>query len=60
MEEVVECYLCEAMTNSLEQAETQGWTEIELDPAGRGFTFLGLCPDCRREEESSCPTNKGE
>ncbi len=36
-----------------EQATAAGWTEIE-DVADEGFleaNYLGLCPDCKREED---------
>jgi len=37
--------------DSYEDAVSDGWTEITFYPEGYSENFLGLCPDCRREEE---------
>ena len=37
--------------DSYEAALSDGWTQIEYYPEGSSENFLGLCPDCRREEE---------
>jgi len=37
--------------DSYEEAIRDGWTEIVYYPEGSSENFLGLCPDCRREEE---------
>ena len=37
--------------DSYEEALSDGWTQIEYYPEGSSENFLGLCPDCRREEE---------
>ena len=36
---------------SYEDAVKDGWTQIVYFPEGCSENFLGLCPDCRREEE---------
>ena len=36
---------------SYEEAVRDGWTQITYYPEGFSENFLGLCPDCRREEE---------
>ena len=43
------CQMCDAGTNVLskEQAEAEGWVELEEDPDGLSWTWLGICPDCR-------------
>jgi hypothetical protein len=38
---------------SFEQAVAAGWMFIRLAPDLPSASFLGLCPDCRREEEKS-------
>jgi hypothetical protein len=37
--------------DTYEDALSDGWTQIEYYPEGSSENFLGLCPDCRREEE---------
>lgn len=43
------CSECDAGMNieSLEQATTEGWTEIDYAPDLPMANFIGLCPDCR-------------
>lgn len=36
-----------------EDAVSDGWTQIEYFPEGSSENFLGLCPDCRRQEEAN-------
>jgi hypothetical protein len=45
------CQYCDAGTNvtSREQAEAEGWTEIEDDRGGWSWNYLGVCPDCLAE-----------
>jgi hypothetical protein len=47
------CERCDAGMDidSYDQALAQGWTGIDYDPDGLAWNFVGLCPDCRREEE---------
>jgi hypothetical protein len=33
------------------QAEVAGWSEVEEDPEGFCWNYLGYCPDCRHHEE---------
>ena len=37
--------------HSYNDAVKDGWTQIVYFPEGSSENFLGLCPDCRREEE---------
>lgn len=37
--------------DSYEEALSDGWTQITYYPEGFSENFLGVCPDCRREEE---------
>ena len=37
--------------DTYEDAVRVGWTEITFYPEGSSENFLGLCPDCRREEQ---------
>lgn len=36
-----------------EQAIAQGWSDIDEDFDGRSWNYLGTCPDCRAEDDSS-------
>ena len=42
------CQYCDAGSNTLteQQAIGEGWIEIEADPGGLSWNFLGVCPDC--------------
>jgi hypothetical protein len=46
------CESCDVGTNidSYEQAIAQGWTLITCDLELPMANFVGLCPDCKREE----------
>lgn len=48
------CALCDAGGDieTLDQALEEGWSDISYEPDMPMANFLGLCPDCRREEES--------
>jgi hypothetical protein len=48
------CEECDAGSNviSHEQAIVEGWTDIVYAPDLPMANFLGLCPDCKREEEA--------
>jgi hypothetical protein len=43
---------------SYEQAVAQGWTYIRLAPDLPSANFLRLCPECRAEDEKSCPSSE--
>lgn len=45
----LECLVCDAgqEIDSEFEAIARGWTELELDLDGLGWTVLGVCPDCR-------------
>ena len=46
------CTECDSDSpDTYEGAVSDGWTQIEYFPQGSSENFLGLCPDCRREEE---------
>ncbi len=46
------CTVCDTDSpDSYEDAVSDGWTLIEYFPQGDSENFLGLCPDCRRNEE---------
>ena len=47
------CVNCDAGSEiaSIEEAVAEGWTGIEFDPDLPMANFVGLCPDCRREEQ---------
>jgi hypothetical protein len=38
--------------DSLEEALAAGWTDIQYDPGGSSWNFLGMCPEHSEEEES--------
>ena len=44
------CVECDAGMEVVcyDQALAEGWTEIVSDPGGLTWTYLGLCPGCRR------------
>ena len=55
------CYQCDAGDpQSYEQAIREGWTEIGYYPEGLSENFLGLCPDCRRQEEREDAARQGQ
>jgi len=47
------CINCDAGSHlhSVEGAVTEGWTDIEFAPDLPMANWLGLCPECRREED---------
>ena len=47
------CSECDAGTNivSHDQAIAEGWTEIDYAPDLPMANFIGLCPECGREED---------
>lgn len=49
------CEECDAglEIRNYEQAVTAGWTNIVFAPDLPMANFVGLCPDCRREEEQA-------
>jgi hypothetical protein len=51
MPESISCSNCDALADGVAQATAAGWTDIEADPEGTSWNYLGFCPDCRREEE---------
>ena len=48
------CGRCDAGTDveTYKQALDEGWSDISFEPDLPMANFLGLCPDCRRAEES--------
>jgi hypothetical protein len=48
------CERCDAGMDieTYEQAMDEGWTDISYEPDLSSANFIGLCPDCRRAEES--------
>ena len=45
------CYECDGDSpETYEDAVRDGWTDIRYTPESNWENFLGLCPDCRREE----------
>jgi hypothetical protein len=48
------CERCDAgmEIETHEQAMDEGWTDISYEPDLPSANFIGLCPDCRRAEES--------
>jgi hypothetical protein len=48
------CEICDAGSNvtSREQAIAEGWTDIIYAPDLPMANFVGLCPDCKRDEEA--------
>jgi Fe2+ or Zn2+ uptake regulation protein len=48
------CERCDAgmEIETHEQAMDEGWADISYEPDLPSANFLGLCPDCRRAEES--------
>jgi hypothetical protein len=47
--EAISCYACDATIDGIEEALAAGWSDIEPDPEGRGWNYLGECPDCKRQ-----------
>ncbi|MFO0809063.1 MAG: hypothetical protein U0746_10600 [Gemmataceae bacterium] len=52
MPELIECSDCDAQADSIAEATAAGWTEIDPDPEGYSWNYLGLCPECRAVEEA--------
>jgi hypothetical protein len=48
------CERCDAGMDveTYEQAQNEGWSDISYEPDLSMANYLGLCPDCRRAEES--------
>lgn len=48
------CEQCDAGMDiaCYDQALAEGWTNIGYDPGGLAWNYVGLCPDCRRAEET--------
>lgn len=45
------CVDCDAGTEikTREEAEAAGWIDLDPDPGGFAWTYLGTCPECRKE-----------
>ncbi len=48
--ESISCGVCDAQTDGVAAAEAQGWKHLEMDVEGYSWNYLGLCPDCQKEE----------
>lgn len=42
------CHAYDA-TEDRAKAEAAGWADIEFDPTGESWNYLGLCPECAAE-----------
>jgi hypothetical protein len=49
MPEVISCLLCDADTLGVIDALGSGWRDIEADPEGYSWNYLGFCPGCVRD-----------
>ena len=45
---VLSCYLCDDGDGiwSEREAGRLGWQDIESDPGGLSYNFIGICPEC--------------
>jgi hypothetical protein len=43
---------CDALAYGIADAVRDGWTGIDPDPDGTTWNYLGLCPDCPKEDRS--------
>jgi len=48
--ETITCCRCDAQRESIQEAADEGWTDITPDD-GPSWNYLGLCPECREEED---------
>ena len=48
--EAIECALCDAQADSINEAQDLGWEDIFPDPEGSSWNYLGFCPDCAKEK----------
>jgi hypothetical protein len=44
--EALACFECDAQIDGIATAAAAGWKDIEPDPEGTTWNYLGLCPDC--------------
>lgn len=51
MPESISCSGCDAMADGVAEATAAGWIDIEPDPDGSSWNYLGYCPECQREEQ---------
>jgi len=51
------CIACDAGADiaSRDQAMRDGWRQLQFDPGGLGWTWLGVCPDCLSEVTGTTP-----
>lgn len=49
MPESVSCYGCDACEEGVIDALLAGWTNIDPDPEGRSWNYIGVCPVCAKE-----------
>jgi hypothetical protein len=52
MAEAICCHRCDAQADGIADAVRDGWTGIDPDPEGTTWNYLGLCPDCPKEDRS--------
>jgi hypothetical protein len=56
MPESISCSSCDATADGVAEATAAGWVEIEADPEGTSWNYLGFCPDCQRDEKEEMAT----
>jgi hypothetical protein len=50
MPESISCSGCDQSADGIAEAIAAGWIDIERDPEGSSWNYLGFCPECQREE----------
>lgn len=46
----VTCFHCDNSADSLAEAVKEGWNDLQEDPKGFTWNYLGTCPSCRADE----------
>ncbi len=49
--ETLSCDNCDASADSIAEALQEGWIDLNYDPDGRSWNYIGHCPDCQKEDE---------
>jgi hypothetical protein len=46
----VTCFQCDNSADSLAEAVKEGWNDLQEDPKGFTWNYLGTCASCRTDE----------
>jgi hypothetical protein len=58
MPESIACSNCDIQAPpSIAAALREGWIEIECDPDGLGYNYVGFCPNCQQAEYEEALAN---